>query len=148
MTLPVVRLPCAAVRGGGGGYNREVCCGPFALCGRRKGTATRRRAPIPLWDILPRERDKDCGHCLFPRTAQSKTLAVALNCMPKQFNTTELLVERHAFDSHLRALDALQLAVALEVRNQQLVDHFVAADGILCEVAGLEGFSVVNPERS
>ncbi len=59
--------------------------------------------------------------------------------MPKQFNTTELLVERHAFDSHLRALDALQLAVALEVRNQQLVDHFVAADGILCEVAGLEG---------
>jgi hypothetical protein len=63
--------------------------------------------------------------------------------MPKQFNTTELLVERHAFDSHLRALDALQLA--LEVRNQQLADHFVAADGILCEVAGLEGFSVVNP---
>jgi len=50
--------------------------------------------------------------------------------MPKQFNTTELLVERHAFDSHLRALDALQLAVALEVRNQQLVDHFVAGDGI------------------
>ena len=45
-------------------------------------------------------------------------------------------------------LDALQLAVALELRNQKLVDHFVAADTILCEVAGLEGFSVINPEHS
>jgi len=65
-----------------------------------------------------------------------------------EFTATELLVERHAFDSRLRALDALQLAVALELRNQQLVDHFVAADGILCEVARLEGFSVINPEHS
>jgi uncharacterized protein len=65
-----------------------------------------------------------------------------------EFATAELLVERYAFTLRLRALDALQLAVALELRNQKLVDHFVAADTILCEVAGLEGFSVVNPERS
>jgi hypothetical protein len=45
-------------------------------------------------------------------------------------------------------LDALQLAVALELRNQKLVDHFVAADTILCVVAGHEGFSVINPEHS
>jgi len=50
--------------------------------------------------------------------------------------------------SRLRALDALQLAVALALRNQKLVDHFVAADAIPCEVAGLEGFSVINPEHS
>jgi len=65
-----------------------------------------------------------------------------------EFTATELLVERHGFDSRLRALDALQLAVALELRNQKLVDHFVAADGILCEVGRLEGFSVINPEHS
>jgi len=65
-----------------------------------------------------------------------------------EFTTAELLVERYAFDLRLRALDALQLAVALELRNQKLVDHFVAADAILCEVAGLEGFSVINPELS
>jgi hypothetical protein len=59
-----------------------------------------------------------------------------------------LLVERYAFASRLRALDALQLAVALELRNQKLVDHFVAADTILCVVAGHEGFSVINPEHS
>jgi len=63
-----------------------------------------------------------------------------------EFAMTELLVERYAFSLRLRSLDALQLAVALELRNQNLVDHFVAADAILCEVAGLEGFSVINPE--
>jgi predicted nucleic acid-binding protein len=63
-----------------------------------------------------------------------------------EFATAELLVERYAFDSRLRALDALQLAVALELRNQMLVDHFVTADRILGEVAGLEGFSVITPE--
>lgn len=66
----------------------------------------------------------------------------------KELNTSELPVERYAFASRLRALDALQLAVALELRKQDLVDHFVAADAILCEVAGLEGFSVINPERT
>jgi hypothetical protein len=34
-----------------------------------------------------------------PRAAQSKTLAVALNCKRKQFNAPELLVERYAFAS-------------------------------------------------
>jgi len=65
-----------------------------------------------------------------------------------EFAMAELLVERYAFELRVRALDALQLAVALELRNQGLVDHFVAADRTLCEVAGLEGFSVINPEYS
>jgi len=65
-----------------------------------------------------------------------------------EFTTAEVLVERYAFDSRLRALDALQLAVALELWNQKLVDHFVAADAILCEIAALEGLSVINPEHS
>lgn len=63
-----------------------------------------------------------------------------------EFALAELLVERYAFDLRLRALDALQLAVALELRNGKLVDHFVAADTVLCDVARLEGFSVINPE--
>jgi predicted nucleic acid-binding protein len=65
-----------------------------------------------------------------------------------EFAMAESLIERYAFDFRLRALDALQLAVALELRDQKLVDHFVAADRILCEVAGREGFSVINPEYS
>jgi predicted nucleic acid-binding protein len=65
-----------------------------------------------------------------------------------EFAGADLLVERYAFDLRLRALDALQLAVALELRDQKLVDYFVAADAVLCEVAGLAGFSVINPEHS
>ena len=65
-----------------------------------------------------------------------------------EFATAELLVERYAFNLRLRTLDALQLAVVLELRNQKLLDHFVAADTILCGIAGLEGLSVVNPEHS
>ena len=65
-----------------------------------------------------------------------------------EFTRAEVLVERYAFDSRLRALDALQLAVALELWNQKLVDHFVAADAILCETAAPEGLSVINPEHS
>lgn len=63
-----------------------------------------------------------------------------------EFAAAERLIERYAFDLRLRALDALQIAVALSLKNQALVDYFVAADKILCEVAGLEGFSIVNPE--
>ena len=63
-----------------------------------------------------------------------------------EFAAAESLVEHYAFDLRLRALDALQLAVALELRNQELVSHFVAADKILCQVAEREGFLVVNPE--
>jgi uncharacterized protein len=62
-----------------------------------------------------------------------------------EFARAESLIERHAFTMHLRALDALQLAVALELRNQGLVDQFVAADKVLCDVAELEGFSVIQP---
>jgi hypothetical protein len=65
-----------------------------------------------------------------------------------EFAMAESLVERYAFDVRLRALDALQLAVALELQKQHLVDHFIAADKILCEVAQLEGLSVINPEHS
>jgi hypothetical protein len=41
-----------------------------------------------------------------------------------EFAMAELLVEPYAFDYRLRALDALQLAVALELRNQVLVESF------------------------
>lgn len=64
-----------------------------------------------------------------------------------EFATAELLVERHAFNLRLRTLDALQLAVALQLRNHNLIDILVAADTIFCEIARLEGLTVVNPEH-
>jgi len=65
-----------------------------------------------------------------------------------EYEMAETLIERRAFDNHLRTLDALQLAVALELRDQNLIDHFVAADRVLCGIAEREGLSVINPEHT
>ena len=62
------------------------------------------------------------------------------------FDTAERLIGRYAFSQRLRTLDALQLAVALDLKEQGLVDQFVAADKALLDVAALADFSVVNPE--
>ena len=64
-----------------------------------------------------------------------------------EFALAERLIEQYAFNKPLRTLDAVQLAVALGLRSQGLIDHFVAADAALCEVAVLEGFSVLDPEH-
>lgn len=64
------------------------------------------------------------------------------------FKHAERLIGRHSFTHRLRTLDALQLAVALDLANQTLLDHFVVADRALAEVAALEGLSVIDPEKS
>ena len=64
-----------------------------------------------------------------------------------EFALAERLIEQYGFEMRLRALDAVQLAVALGLRRQNLIDHFVASDKVLCEVAALQGFSVFNPEH-
>jgi len=64
-----------------------------------------------------------------------------------EFALAERLIEQHAFNKPLRTLDAVQLAVALGLKSQGLIDHFVAADAALCEVAALEGLSVLDPEH-
>jgi len=48
----------------------------------------------------------------------------------------------------LRTLDALQLSVALWLRDQQQLDYFLCADTQLCNAAQQEGLSVINPETS
>jgi uncharacterized protein len=65
-----------------------------------------------------------------------------------EFVVADRLIGRYAFDLPLRSLDALQLAVALELRKQELVNFFVAADRALCEIAAFEGLSVINPEQA
>jgi hypothetical protein len=62
------------------------------------------------------------------------------------FIKAERLIGKHGFSHRLRTLDALQLAVALDLSGQGLLDHFVVADTALAEVAVLEGLSVLNPE--
>ena len=61
------------------------------------------------------------------------------------FTSAERLIGRHGFARRLRTLDPLQLAVALDLHGQGLLDLFVAADQPLNEVAALEGLSVLSP---
>jgi predicted nucleic acid-binding protein len=63
----------------------------------------------------------------------------------RYFRSAEQLIRLHAVNHSLRTLDALQLAVALELRRRGVVSEIVASDKNLCEVAALEGLSVTNP---
>ncbi len=56
------------------------------------------------------------------------------------------LIGKHGLGRQLRTLDALQLAVALRIHRVSPIDHFVAADQRLCDIAVLEGLAVINPE--
>lgn len=62
------------------------------------------------------------------------------------FTAAERLIGRHGFSHRLRTLDALQLAVALDLADQDLLDYFVVADQPLGEVAQAAGLKVINPE--
>jgi predicted nucleic acid-binding protein len=55
------------------------------------------------------------------------------------------LIGKHAMSRQLRTLDAVQLAVALEFHRTFPLDHFVCSDQRLCDVARLEGLSVIQP---
>jgi hypothetical protein len=55
------------------------------------------------------------------------------------------LIGKHAMSRQLRALDAIQLAVASHLHRSFPIDHFVCADQRLCDVAALEGLAVINP---
>ena len=65
---------------------------------------------------------------------------------PAHFTSAGLLVAKYGFGRRMRTLDAIQLAVALDLHSQGLLDVFVVADKILAEVAILEGLSIENPE--
>ena len=64
---------------------------------------------------------------------------------PDHYTTAGRLVGQYSPSSRLRALDALQLAVALDLFAQGLLDTFVVADRPLAEIAAREGLNVIEP---
>lgn len=65
---------------------------------------------------------------------------------PEHIDLATRLIGRYSFARRLRTLDALQLAVAVDLHNEGRLDFFVASDKALLEVAVLEGLAVLNPE--
>ena len=75
--------------------------------------------------------------------------AIALVAVSEfHYPAAERLIIRYGDRKGLRTLDALQLAVALDVQHRVGLDALVAADKAFCEVATLEGLAVLNPEDS
>ena len=63
----------------------------------------------------------------------------------RHFRAAEALVRAHAVERALRTLDAIQLAVALDLKARGAASDLVSSDRNLCAVAVLEGLAVTNP---
>lgn len=76
----------------------------------------------------------------------SRRLLVATVTDAHLRNARQLLID-HGQAEALRGPDALQLSVALGLKQVGFASVFVAADQKLCRVAMVNGFTTLNPER-
>jgi predicted nucleic acid-binding protein len=81
------------------------------------------------------------------RTDQSGRVFRVVPLRGRHYRLAEDLVGRYGLFEGLRTLDAIQLAVAIELRRQGRITHFVSSDTDLTRVAESEGFAVLNPEQ-
>jgi predicted nucleic acid-binding protein len=75
-------------------------------------------------------------------------IIVAPSVHEGHFQTARKLLVRYGVAEGLRTLDALQLAIALDLQQLGNITVLVAADQRLCRIASLAGCSTVNPEQS
>jgi predicted nucleic acid-binding protein len=71
---------------------------------------------------------------------------VLVRMLVQHFKDADQLLQRHGLVQSLYALDALQLAVALDLHRRGMIDTVIAADRAFVNVALAEGLKVVNPE--
>lgn len=72
-------------------------------------------------------------------------LIVGPSVVEKQFQSAARLLRAHAVDRGLRTLDALQLAVALDLYDAGWISVVISSDLRLCAVAEICGCSAVDP---
>jgi len=65
----------------------------------------------------------------------------------QHFADAQRPVQRFAFDHRLRSLDAIQLAVACDLRARGPGDYLVTADLVFHQVATEMGFAAINPQH-
>lgn len=63
------------------------------------------------------------------------------------YQAAEQLIHQHGLHSRLRTLDAIQLAVALDLHRKHVIQRLISADRDLLAVAALEGLDTMNPEH-
>lgn len=65
----------------------------------------------------------------------------------RHFQEADRLLQQYGLAHGLHTLDALQLAVALDLRHHGQLDEFVSSDRVLLTVAAYEGLTVFDPEH-
>ena len=81
---------------------------------------------------------------VFRDIARGLIRAVRLN--EAHVDEAQAIVTKYGYKRRMRTLDALQLAVALDLHRRNHLDVLVVADKLLGEVAALDGLLVENPE--
>jgi predicted nucleic acid-binding protein len=82
--------------------------------------------------------------CLAADLNQRRLLVAPVDL--RHFNKAGALLQTYGVSEGLRTLDAIQMAVALELAQLQRVSFFVAADKRFCRIAELAGLATINPE--
>ncbi len=84
--------------------------------------------------------------CLRADLSQRRLL-VGPPIQARHFHTARILLAKYGATEGLRTLDALQLAIGLDLKQTGQISLLVAADQRLCRVAELTGCPAVNPEK-
>jgi predicted nucleic acid-binding protein len=74
-------------------------------------------------------------------------LLVAPSVHDRHFHAARKLLIQYGIPEGLRTLDALQLAMAIDLRDVGQIEVIVAADQRLCRIASMAGCDAVNPEK-
>jgi predicted nucleic acid-binding protein len=93
------------------------------------------------------QRDVDIARRALRADLSQRRLLVGPPIQTHHYQTARTLLVRYGATEGLRTLDALQLAVALDLVQVGVITVIVAADLKLCRVASLAGCSAVNPEK-
>jgi hypothetical protein len=71
---------------------------------------------------------------------------VIVRMLARHFQEADRLLQQYSLSNALHTLDALQMAVALDLRRRGMLDDVVTADRIVVTLALAEGLKVTNPE--
>jgi predicted nucleic acid-binding protein len=74
-------------------------------------------------------------------------LLIAPAFLERHFHSARKLLVHYGVSEGLRTLDALQLAIALDLRQLGQVDVLAAADQRLSRVASIAGCASINPDK-
>lgn len=112
-----------------------------------------RLTTVELHSVFARRvRTRELGHDTFQLLRQRffadivEGKLTVVRVTDEHYGAAQNLLLEHATEDGLRTLDALQLAVAVDLRELGLLDCFVCSDTQLCKVAEREGLPMLNPE--